>query len=77
MHSLPKSVAVVRPQRPVPFAQRPVARVRSLPPELEWLPVFGKTVTLFVGFTAALNWLHYRKARKRIEDARTEERNDD
>lgn len=65
----------MRPRQPWCLPRRPralIARPRCPTAQPEWLevglPIFGKAVTLFVGFTAALNWIHYRDLRKKKED---------
>ncbi len=70
-------------QRPIyPYASRS-RRVRALSSfysveTQETIRLVGKSITLFVGFYAGLQWLYYRELRKEVEDkTKPEEKEND
>ena len=53
--------------RPV-VLRRPAARKLVMPAKADMIETTGKFIGLFVLFTSSMNWWHYRRIRKSLEE---------
>jgi hypothetical protein len=75
----PPSTAIVRARRHNPVSLRPRTPLPTKAAAFDIVhqsEIIGRGLGLFVLYTATLNYMHYRRIRKAVEQAKDEQKND-